>query len=52
VGSGLVRKRIEMASTMSKSELIQRIVEGHPNEIARKDVKGVIEAVAGRPAHS
>ena len=28
---------------MSKSELIQRIVEGHPNEIARKDV---IEAVA------
>jgi hypothetical protein len=31
---------------MSKSELIQRIVEGHPNEIARKDVKGVIEAVA------
>ena len=35
-----------MANTMSKSELIQRIVEGHPNEIARKDVKGVIEAVA------
>jgi hypothetical protein len=28
---------------MSKSDLIQRIVEGHPNEIARKDV---IEAVA------
>ena len=35
-----------MANTMSKSELIQRIVEGYPNEIARKDVKGVIEAVA------
>ena len=35
-----------MANTMSKSELIQRVVEGHPNEIARKDVKGVIEAVA------
>jgi DNA-binding protein HU-beta len=35
-----------MANTMSKSELIQRIVDGHPNEIARKDVKGVIEAVA------
>ena len=35
-----------MANTMSKSELIQRIVEGHANEIARKDVKGVIEAVA------
>jgi DNA-binding protein HU-beta len=31
---------------MSKSELIQRIMEGHPNEIARKDVEGVIEAVA------
>jgi DNA-binding protein HU-beta len=35
-----------MANTMSKSALIQRIVEGHPNEIARKDVKGVIDAVA------
>jgi DNA-binding protein HU-beta len=32
-----------MANTMSKSDLIQRIVEGHPNEIARK---GVIDAVA------
>jgi DNA-binding protein HU-beta len=31
---------------MSKSELIQKIVDGHPTEIARKDVKGVIEAVA------
>jgi nucleoid DNA-binding protein len=31
---------------MSKSELIQRIMDGHPNEITRKDVKGVIEAVA------
>ena len=39
-------KRIEMANTMSKSELIQRIMDGHPNEITRKDVKGVIEAVA------
>jgi DNA-binding protein HU-beta len=35
-----------MANTMSKSELIQRIMDGYPNEIARKDVKGVIEAVA------
>jgi DNA-binding protein HU-beta len=35
-----------MANTMSKSDLIQRIVEGHPSEIARKDVKGVIDAVA------
>jgi DNA-binding protein HU-beta len=35
-----------MASTMSKSELIQRIVDRHPSKIARKDVKGVIDAVA------
>ncbi len=35
-----------MANTMSKSELIQRIMDGHRNEIARKDVKGVIDAVA------
>src|SRR5580704_4590579 len=35
-----------MPKTMTKSELIQRIVDGHPNEIARRDVKGVIEAVA------
>jgi nucleoid DNA-binding protein len=31
---------------MSKSELVQKVVEQHPTEIARKDVKGVIEAVA------
>ena len=35
-----------MANTITKSELIQRIIDGHPSEIARKDVKGVIEAVA------
>jgi DNA-binding protein HU-beta len=35
-----------MAKTMTKSELIQRIVDGHQSEIARKDVKEVIEAVA------
>jgi DNA-binding protein HU-beta len=35
-----------LAKSMSKSELIQKIVEQHPNEIARKDVKGVIESVA------
>ena len=28
-----------MANTITKSELIQRIVDGHPSEIARKDVK-------------
>jgi DNA-binding protein HU-beta len=35
-----------MANTITKSELIQRIIDGHPSEIARKDVRGVIEAVA------
>jgi DNA-binding protein HU-beta len=35
-----------LAKSISKSELIQKIVQQHPNEIARKDVKGVIEAVA------
>jgi len=46
VGGCPERRRVEMANTISKSELIQRIMDGHPNEIARKDVKGVIEAVA------
>ena len=35
-----------MAKTMSKSELVQKVMEQHPTEIARKDVKSVIEAVA------
>jgi DNA-binding protein HU-beta len=35
-----------LAKSISKSELIQKIVQQHPNEIARKDVKGVIDAVA------
>ena len=35
-----------MAKTMSKSELIQKVMEQHPTEIARNDVKGVIETVA------
>jgi DNA-binding protein HU-beta len=35
-----------LAKSISKSELIQKIVQQHPNEIARKDVTGVIEAVA------
>jgi DNA-binding protein HU-beta len=35
-----------MAKTMSKSELIQKVMEHHPTEMARKDVKGVIEVVA------
>jgi DNA-binding protein HU-beta len=34
-----------MAKTMSKSELVQTVMEQHPTEIARKDVKGIIEAV-------
>jgi DNA-binding protein HU-beta len=39
-------RRGEMAKLMSKSELIKKIVEQHPNGMTRKDVKGVIEAVA------
>jgi DNA-binding protein HU-beta len=35
-----------MAKMMSKSELIQKISEGHPNGLARKDVKAVVEALA------
>ena len=31
---------------MSKSELIQRIADQHPNNMTRKDVKGVIESLA------
>jgi nucleoid DNA-binding protein len=31
---------------MSKPELIQKIAELHPNNMARKDVKGVIESLA------
>ena len=36
----------DMAKLMSKSELIQKISEHHPNNIARKDVKGVIKLPA------
>jgi DNA-binding protein HU-beta len=31
---------------MSKSELVQKIAEQHPNNMTRKDVKGVIESLA------
>jgi DNA-binding protein HU-beta len=31
---------------MSKSELIQKVVEQHAGELSKKDVKGVIEALA------
>ena len=33
-------------SPASKSELIQKIAEQHPNNMARKDVKGVLESLA------
>src|SRR3982074_1450958 len=36
----------DMAKLMSKSELIQKIAEQHPNNMTRKDVKGVIESLA------
>ncbi len=31
---------------MSKSQLIQEIADKHPNNLSRKDVKGVIELLA------
>jgi nucleoid DNA-binding protein len=34
-----------MAKLMSKSDLIQKIAEQHPNGMTRKDVKGVIESL-------
>src|ERR1035438_6927084 len=43
----MIRKYGEdMAKLMSKSELIQKIAEQHPNNMTRKDVKGVIESLA------
>jgi len=35
-----------MAKLMSKSELIQKIAEQQPNNMTRKDVKGVVESLA------
>ena len=35
-----------MAKLMSKSELIQRIADQHPNGVSRKDIKAVIESLA------
>ena len=35
-----------MAKLMSKSELIQKTADQHPNGMTRKDVKGVIESLA------
>ena len=40
------QEEIWMAKSISKSELVQKIVEQHPNGITRKDVKAVIEAIA------
>ena len=36
----------DMAKLMSKSELVQKIAERHPNNMTRKDVKSVIESLA------
>ena len=35
-----------MTKLMSKSQLIQKITEQHPNNMTRKDVKGVIESLS------
>jgi DNA-binding protein HU-beta len=34
-----------MAKLMSKSELIQKIAEQHPNKLTRDDIKGVLDAL-------
>jgi nucleoid DNA-binding protein len=34
-----------MAKLMSKSQLIEKIAEQHPNSMTRKDVRGVIESL-------
>jgi hypothetical protein len=45
--SGTIRKfGGDMAKLMSKSQLIQKIAEQHSNNMARKDIKGVIESLA------
>ena len=43
---GMIRERERGYGKTMTAELIQRIVHGHQSEIARKDVKEVIEAVA------
>ena len=35
-----------MAKVMSKSELISKLAEEHSDKLTRKDVKGILEAVA------
>ncbi len=35
-----------MAKLMSKSQLVEKIVERHPNAMTRKDVRGVIKSLA------
>jgi nucleoid DNA-binding protein len=35
-----------MAKLMSKSQLVEKIAERHPNNMTRKDVRGVIESLA------
>ena len=34
-----------MSKLMSKSELIQKIADGHPSGLSRKDVKSVLESL-------
>ena len=39
-------KKVKTKTQMSKSALIQAIADGHPGEIARKDVTTVLELLA------
>jgi DNA-binding protein HU-beta len=36
---------VDMTKLMSKSELIQKIAEQHPNKLTRDDIKGVLDAL-------
>jgi DNA-binding protein HU-beta len=46
VTTRIPKQGVNVAKLMSKSELVQKIAEQHPNNMTRKDVKGVIESLA------
>src|SRR5688572_16070172 len=40
------KRGVSMAKVMSKGELVQKIADQHANSLTRRDVKGVLEALA------
>ena len=46
VTARIPKQGVNVAKLMSKSELVQKIAEQHPNNMTREDVKGVIESLA------